>query len=111
MAYVSVSPSASLPVGVNEYAVPTVTCVAGVPEIVGALFDVAAVTVIANEGNCALPPLPSETLMRMLLNLPAAVGVPLSAPLLVLNVAQAGLPAMAKESVSPSASAATGWNA
>jgi hypothetical protein len=64
MLYVSVSPSASAPVGVNENCVPTVAVVGGAPEIVGAAFD--ADTVIANAGS-GVDAVPSLTLMTMLL--------------------------------------------
>jgi hypothetical protein len=49
----SVSLSASAAVGVNEYAVPAVTLVGGVPLIVGARFG-GACTLIANEGSEAV---------------------------------------------------------
>src|SRR5262249_40132839 len=53
MVNVSVSPSASAAVGVNEYVAPTTMVVGGVPEIVGARFGggVPAVTVRSNAGN------------------------------------------------------------
>ena len=57
------------------------------PEIVGALF--AVVTVIANAGSEVVA-LPSPTLIWMFEKVPAAVGVPCSAPVVLLNVAQAG---------------------
>src|SRR4051794_20221219 len=76
--------SGSLAVGVNVYEEPTLTDGGGVPEIVGALFT----TVIAKLASVAEPPLPSLALMTMLLVVPAAaaVGVPVSAPVLVLKV-------------------------
>jgi hypothetical protein len=112
IANVSVLPSGSLAVGVNEYAVPTVAVVAGVPEIVGGRFVVAvALTVTANAGRAALAE-PSLTLIVMPENTPtlADVGVPVSWPVAVLNVAQLGRFAIAKVSVPPSGSLAVGVN-
>ena len=52
MLNVSLSPFASLAVGVKAYAVPTLAEVLGVPEIVGARFVVdEVVAVIANSGS------------------------------------------------------------
>jgi hypothetical protein len=70
--------------------------VAGVPEIVGARFG--CETTIENAGSDALA-VPSLTLIVMFENVPAAVGVPLSWPVVAENVAQAGLFAMLNVSV------------
>jgi len=79
-----------------------------VPEIVGGRFvGAAALTVIANAGSEALAE-PSLTLMPMLANEPAAVGVPVRRPVVVLKVAQAGLFAIEYVSVPPSGSLAVG---
>ena len=59
----SVSLSASFAVGVNEYATPASTLVAGAPVIVGVRFG-AAVTLIEKAGNAA-DARPSLTLMTM----------------------------------------------
>src|SRR5256885_1389465 len=108
MLNVSVSPSGSLAVGVNEYATPVVAVVAGVPEIVGGRFG--CVTTIENAGNDAVA-CPSLTLIAMLADVPAAVGVPWSCPVVVLNVAQVGMFATLNLSVVPaSGSLAVGVN-
>jgi hypothetical protein len=88
---VSVSPFASDAVGRKLYAEPAFTDVAGVPLIVGALFDgVAADTVIVNADN-DFESLPSLTLMMILLCVPVAVGVPDNVPVEVEKLAQLGL--------------------
>jgi hypothetical protein len=91
------------------YALPATTDVAGAPLITGALFA-GAVTEIANAGNDVVA-LPSLTRMTMFEYVPTCtvVGVPDTLPLEALNVAQFGLFAMLKASVSPFASEAEGW--
>ena len=90
MENVSGSLLASDAVGWKLYAVPLTTVVAGVPEIVGAVFvGVGAVTVMVNAASDVLT-LPSFTLMMMLLYVPALVGVPVSLPVVVLNVVHDG---------------------
>jgi hypothetical protein len=87
---------------------PKLSEVVGVPEIVGGrLVGVCAVTVIAKVGSDALA-CPSLTLILMLENVPAAVGVPANPPLDAVKVAQAGLFWMLKVSVLPSGSLAVG---
>src|SRR5947207_641093 len=108
MLKVSGSPSGSLAVGVNEYAVPVVAVVAGVPEIVGARFG--CVTTIENDAREA-DACPSLTLIAMLANVPAAVGVPDSCPVPALNVAHVGRFVMLNVRVVPaSGSLAVGVN-
>src|SRR5262245_15873361 len=112
MLNVSVPPSESLAVGVNEYWVPTVAVVGGAPDIVGGWFGAAATT-IEKAGSCALPPCPSLTPMTTFANVPtlAPVGVPANRPVAVLNVAQVGRFVMLNVSVPPSGSPAVGTNA
>ena len=82
---------------------------AGVPEIVGALF--AAVTVIEKAGRLADSE-PSEAVMTMAANVPAlaAAGVPESRPVDVLKLAHDGLFEMLNVSAWPSGSDAVGVN-
>jgi hypothetical protein len=88
--------------------VPTPPVVGGVPEIVGGRFG--CVTAIENAGSDAVA-CPSLTLIAMLANVPAAVGVPDSCPVLPLNVAQAGRLVILNVSVVPvSGSLAVGVN-
>jgi hypothetical protein len=89
--------------------VPAVAVVGGVPVIVGGVF--AAVTAMPKAGSDA-DALPSLTLITMLPYVPTAEGpgVPSSAPVFTLKVAQAGRFAIAKVSGSVLASAAVGWN-
>jgi hypothetical protein len=80
--------------------------VAGEPEIVGPV-----VTVIAKAGSEALAA-PSATLITIPAVVPAfaAVGVPDSWPVVLLNVAHDGLFTMENVRVPPAASEALGWN-
>src|SRR5262245_21109695 len=114
----SVLPSGSLAVGRKLYAVRTVAVRAGEPLIVGARFVcvgagvgvvLAAFTAIVNAGSETVFA-PSVVEITMFANVPAAVGVPLSSPVTLLNVAQAGLPAIEKYSGSPFASRVVGTN-
>src|SRR3569833_1545317 len=70
-----------------------------------------AVTAMVNAGSETLV-VPSLTLMVIFAYVPRLVvpGVPESWPVLVLKVAQAGLLAIAKVNLLPSASEAAGWN-
>ena len=88
----------SLAAGVNEYDAPTATLVAGVPEITGAVF----VTAIENAASETVA-CPSLTLITMPFVVPmwAAVGVPCKEPVVVLNVAHAGVVLMLNVSVVP----------
>jgi hypothetical protein len=105
---VKVSPSGSLAVGVKLYALPVVTDVAGVPEMVGGrLLGVASATLMVKAASAALA-CPSLTLMMMFANVPALLGIPLKVPSVVENVAQTGLFWMLKVSASPSGSLAVG---
>jgi hypothetical protein len=79
--------------------------------MVGGLLatEPAGATVIVKAGSdFAL--LPSLTEMRMFENVPVAVGVPLSRPVLLLKLAQAGRLLTENVSVRPSGSVAEGWN-
>ena len=108
MANVKGLPSGSLAVGWNEYGAPCKIDVVGVPEIVGGRFG-AGLTVIVKAGSAALA-LPSLTLITMLANVPAAVGVPWSRPVLAVNVAHAGRFVIVNVRVLPSGSLAVGVN-
>jgi hypothetical protein len=63
MLNVNALPFASAAVGVNEYALPATTDVAGVPEMVGAMLPL--LTLIENAGNDVVA-VPSLTRMVML---------------------------------------------
>jgi hypothetical protein len=93
---VSVLRSGSDAVGRKLYELPTATVVVGFPEITGGRL---LLTVIANVGNEAFD-LPSVTVMRILFQVPTAVGEPYSLPVETLKLAHAGLFAMVKRSLS-----------
>ena len=86
-------------------------CVGGIQLIVALPFA-AGTTAMLKAGRLALPPRPSLAEMLMLLYVPtcAALGVPLSAPVDVLNDAQAGALLTLNVSVSPSGSLTAGVN-
>ena len=94
---------------------PTVTLVAGVPEIVGARFEVEPeveleVTLIENAGRLADLP-PSDAVMTMPDVVPTCelAGVPLKRPVVLLKLAHDGLFAIENTSGSPFESFAVGW--
>jgi hypothetical protein len=94
------------------YAVPAVTVVGGVPEMIGGAGGVDDVTVIANGANAADAE-PLLTLITIPAEVPtlAIVGVPLRLPVPVLNFPHAGRLAMEKTMApAPEGSEALGWN-
>jgi hypothetical protein len=106
MLNVNVPPSRSLALGVNEYCVPAVAVVDGVPVIVGGLFgEGAALTAIENAGNSA-DTWPSLTLITMPVETPTspALGVPTSCPVEPEKLAQLGRLATVNVSALPFAS-------
>jgi hypothetical protein len=112
---VSVRPSGSEPVGRNEYALPTVTEVAGVPLTTGARLVVPpldlATTAMENAGKLAVP-VALLTEMRMFEYVPGVVGVaPSRRPVYTENLAHAGLLTMENRSVdaATAGSRAVGW--
>jgi hypothetical protein len=109
MLKVSGSLFASRAVGVKLYATLTCADVGGVPVMVGAEFEPDPETVMLNAGSI-VDDTPSVTMIMINEYVPVAVGVPLSRPVLVLNVAHAGLLRMENVSVLPSGSLAVGWN-
>jgi hypothetical protein len=94
--------------------VPTFTLVGGVPEMVGGWFVVppvlAGLTSSVNAGRETVD-VPSVTEMVMLLHerWSAALGVPESRPVVLLNVANGGACTTENLSLLPSASLAVGW--
>jgi hypothetical protein len=101
------SPFGSLADGVKLYALPGATEVAGDPEIVGPPLS-REVTRIENQIDELLF-VPSLTRIRMPVHRPTLDGVPVSAPLLELNVAHAGRLKIWYVSLAPSGSRAVGW--
>jgi hypothetical protein len=98
-------PSGSDAVGVNEKVWPTTTEADGVPPITGGLF--AAEAVIEKAGN-EREIRPSLTEMIKPLQVRARGGVPLSLPVVLLNVAQVGFQLMRNVSACLSGSDAVG---
>jgi hypothetical protein len=88
MAKRSGSRFSSLAVGAKRYAAPTATDVAGVPEMTGATLWRRAARIENSSGELEL--VPSLTVMRMSYHCPTTVGVPLSTPVDVENVAHDG---------------------
>jgi energy-converting hydrogenase Eha subunit E len=103
---VNALPSGSDAIGVKLYACPTVADLAGVPLMTGGRLETAA-AVMEKLASVAVKA-PSDTLIAMLDAVPATVGVPLSLPVVVLNVAHAGLLVILKVSALPSGSDAVG---
>jgi len=88
--------------------VPSVFCVGAVQLRVAEPVLDAADTAIANAANEADAPFESVTVITMFEVVPVALGVPVKAPVVVLNVAQLGLLVIEKPNVSPFASDALG---
>ena len=86
------------------------TLVGGVPLIVGAVFGTSCTTIVKAGSDAATRP--SLTEIRTLANVPMSLapGVPLSAPVDVLKLAQTGRFVIAYVSGFPSASDAFGVN-
>lgn len=105
---VKVSPSASVAVGVNEYAAPGARLVNGLPLTTGERLVVAgAVTTIVNAGSDT-EDLPSLTLIVIPAKVPAVGGVPDNTCVVVLKVAQLGTLSALQVNASLSASVAVG---
>jgi hypothetical protein len=109
MENVRLLPDGSLAVGVKEYAVPAVTLVPGVPEIVGP--EAPDTTAIAKVGSEAVAT-PSLTLITIPASVPtsAAAGVPLSCPLAMLKFAHEGRLLIENVRPLPAGSLAVGAN-
>ena len=103
---VSRSPSGSDAVGLKEYGRPVTAAVTGLPLMTGARLAT-AVAVMEKLASEALKA-PSDTLIAMLDDVPAPVGVPLNRPVVELNVAHAGLLVILKVKALPSGSDAVG---
>ena len=80
--------------GAKEYACPATALAEGVPVIVGGGAGGGALCVtVIRKGPTVATPTPSETLISISFVVPtsSALGVPLSSPVAVLNVAQPGM--------------------
>jgi hypothetical protein len=97
MLNVNVWPSGSEAVGVKLYAWPTFTDDGGVPPMTGARFA-AGVTAMEKAARETFA-VPSDAAIVMAEWVPVADGMPLSLPVVVLKVAQAGLFVMLNVSV------------
>jgi len=103
---VSRSPSASDAVGLKEYGWRMTPVVTGLPPITGGRL--ATVVAVMEKLASVAVKAPSDTLIEMLDEVPATVGVPLSRPVVELNVAHAGLFVILKVNALPSGSDAVG---
>jgi len=102
-------PLGSLACGVKAYAVPAMSVVGGVPEMVGgALGGLTGAVTAMLKGASEACPAPSLTVITMFEKLPAAVGVPVSWPVAELKLAQDGLPEIENVSVIPFGALAVG---
>jgi hypothetical protein len=106
---ISVSPSGSLAVGTNVYAVPAATLVIGTPEMTGARFTGGGMTRIV-KGASGTATCPSLTEIATSANVPVLAGVPCRRPVAASNCAQAGRLRIENEIGWPSGSLAVGVN-
>ena len=117
----SASPLASAAVGVKLYAAEAITDVAGLPEMVGAVFvgaglggvvDVVAVVTRMEKGGSddeSVPSLALTTIFWNVASMPSG-GTPVNSPERLLKLPQEGLLRMLKRIRSPFASVATARN-
>src|SRR5215218_4318955 len=83
------SPFASVAVGTKLYAELATTAVGGVPEMTGATLSLAVARIENRSAWLVL--FPSLTVIRILVQTPGAVGVPLSTPVVAPKLAHEGL--------------------